>query len=126
MKIVEANVHVITADGALRRALVSRLQNAPDLPVTVLSERPDNGHYAPGEILLIPVTELPIPRCEELARQGLRLIVLAPMPRESDAAHYRDAGAVAYIPMSVDLSLLFNALKDVVGSEQSSAVSGQT
>lgn len=124
MEDVEANVHVITADGALRRALVSRLQNAPNLPVTVLQERPENGHYAPGEILLIPVSELPLERCEELARQGLRVIALAPMPRESDGVRYRDAGAAAYIPMSVDLAPLLGAVKSLLDSASGTNGSG--
>lgn len=116
---MEAKVHVITSDGALRRALVSRLQNAPNLPVTVLPERPENGHYAPGAILLIPVTELPISRCEELARLGLRVIVLAAMPRDADASRYREAGAAAYIPMSVDLTPLFETIRSTLESVRS-------
>ena len=53
-------------------------------------------------VLVAPASDLPVRSCRQAAINGLRVIVLAPVPRERDQLAYEDAGAYAYIPMSID------------------------
>lgn len=69
---------------------------------------------APGDMLVAPVGDCPVERCAELVRHDVRVIVLTPIPRDSERALYLDAGACAYVPMTIDSSELLLAIEAVV------------
>lgn len=108
---MEAVVRVVSADGALRRALVSRLTNAPGMDVRVQADVPRDWNYLRGDIVVIPATEVPPARCQSLAASGIHVIVLAALPRQTERASFLAAGAFAYVTMAVDLSPLTDAIQ---------------
>jgi hypothetical protein len=106
-------VQVITADGALRRALSSRLGSALPLAAEVRSDLTSGRRFAPSDILVIPAAELPPARCRALTQHGLHVVVLAAFPRRIDEQSYLDAGAEAYVPMTVDTAMLVGAIERI-------------
>ncbi len=96
----------------MQRALAIRLTRLPgvlipgngDEPVRPDALRPvlDTDGPVPT-VLVAPAPDLPVRSCRQATINGLRVIVLAPVPREREQLAYEDAGAYAYIPMSVDI-----------------------
>lgn len=101
-------VHVLTTDGALRRALLGRLKRVPEIDELVC----DDGAPPPQprDIVVATASDCPTDRVAELATAGVRVIILAAVPREGDRDRYRQAGACAYVAMAVDTTLLVNAI----------------
>ncbi len=113
---MEAVVRVVSADGALRRALVSRLTDAPGITARVQADVPRDWDFPSGDILVIPATEVPPKRCRSLVAAGIHVIVLAALPRQLERASFLAAGALAYVAMAVDLSALTDAIQRALTS----------
>jgi hypothetical protein len=94
-------IHVVSADGALRRALVARLERAPELHEHTEGAAGFEG-IGPGDVVVTTPADCPPERAHELVRAGAAVIILAPIPRPEERARYERAGAAAYIPMLID------------------------
>lgn len=104
-----ATVHVVTSDGALRRALLGRLEHVPGL--NLLMRDGTAGAPKPEDVVVATTTDCPSERVAELTTAGVRVIILAAVPRASEQDRYRKAGAQAYIPMTVDTTQLVDAIQ---------------
>ncbi|WP_322819631.1 hypothetical protein [Tepidiforma sp.] len=103
-------VHVVTADGALRRALVARLERAPGLREFTSGEV-DYASVQPGDVVISTPADCPPERAHELARTGAAVIILAAIPRPEEQRRYERAGVAAYIPMLIDGLDLVDAIR---------------
>lgn len=97
-------VHVLATSRELRRALNAGLQRAPGLLL-----REDEPGAA--EVIVAPVADCPPSRCAMLTSAGARVIILAPVPRETERLQYGLAGAAAYLPMGGDAGPLLAAIR---------------
>ena len=100
-------VVVVAMDAYLRNAVAARLQ--PHAPAGFMaSESLDSA--APDDIVLVPERECPPARCQVLARQGARVIILSALPNDRQRAAYARAGADAYVTLSTDPSGLIGVV----------------
>ena len=103
-------VHVVASDETLRSALVNRLQAAELVP-------PPRGdtldHVYSSGVVVATTADCPSERCAELAAAGVRVVVLAPVPRQGERDRYLRAGAAAYLPMDVDGRELVRSVRNV-------------
>jgi len=102
------SLHVVTSDGALKKALVTRLDRALGMN---LSHDGQRHPPEPDDIVVSTTTECPAGRAAELAASGVHVIVLSAIPREDERDRYRQAGAEAYLPMSTDVTQLVDAIR---------------
>jgi DNA-binding NarL/FixJ family response regulator len=102
-------VHVATTDATLHRALRSRLSRAEGFSVSDFGRA--SGALTMGDIVITTVSECPVDHCAEMAAKGLAIIILAAIPRQSEADQYRAAGAAAYVAMTVDSEDLMSAVR---------------
>jgi DNA-binding NarL/FixJ family response regulator len=103
-------VQVVASDEALRSALVNRLQAAD------LEPAPRGGtldHVCSPGVVVATTSDCPSERCAELAASGVRVVVLAPVPRPGERERYLRAGAAAYLPMDVDGRELVRSVRHV-------------
>lgn len=107
---MEPIVRVVSADEALRRALVSRLTPVIDIKMDTESSLSPERALRASDILVIPAAELSPPGCQDLVDEGFHVIVLAAVPRPVDEQSYRAAGAADYIPMTIDPAPLVDAI----------------
>ncbi len=107
-------VYIATDNAALRRGLMAQFGQQPSL-FFVPDSSPD-GLAVPGDVLVSTPSDTPAERCAELAAEGLRVVILAPVPREREHQRYRLAGAAAYLPMSVEHGQLLSEVQRVVES----------
>ena len=98
----EPLVHIEASAPDLARALRFHLQS--------LGLRVTNGSAHAANVVITLVTECSTDRCRELAAEGVRVIVLAPVPRDADRERYTAAGAF-YLPMTLDRTLLVSAIR---------------
>jgi DNA-binding NarL/FixJ family response regulator len=103
-------VHVVTADGALRRALVARLERAPGLREFASGDL-DFAAVQPGDVVISTPADCPPERAHEVARAGAAVIILAAIPRPEEQRRYERAGVAAYIPMLIDGLDLVDAIR---------------
>ncbi len=94
-------VHVVSSDGALRRALVARLERAPELHHHTSGDL-DFSSIRPGDVVVTTPADCPPERAHELVRAGAAVIILAAIPRQEERSRYERAGVAAYIPMLID------------------------
>jgi len=106
-------IHVVSADGRLRQALRSRFGTA--LCGCVVATATAVGGVAAGDVVVAPAAELSVSDCARLARDGVRVVVLAPIPRLLEEHRYSAAGARSYLPMTVDTGPLIEAVKRAAG-----------
>jgi DNA-binding NarL/FixJ family response regulator len=66
-------------------------------------------------VVVTPVSDCPSERCVELAAEGTRVIILAAIPRESERDRYLEAGAAAYVAMTVGGDQLIGEIRRVLG-----------
>jgi DNA-binding response OmpR family regulator len=100
-------VVVVAMDSYLRNAVSARLQ--PHAPGGfIASDSLDAA--APDDIVLVPERECPPARCQMLARQGARIIILSALPNDRQRAAYARAGADAYVTLSTDPAALIGAV----------------
>lgn len=107
-------LHVVASDALLRRALLAKLRTAHLEGITLPDHDGRLTTLAPGDMVITPVADCPLERCSELARSGVRVIILAPIPRESERQQYLDAGASGYVPMTIDSNDLIAAIRILV------------
>ena len=112
-------IHVIAASAALRHGLVAGLGDLPLISphATALTSR----DVSPADIVIAPTSDCPPLDCAQLVKSGARVIVLAPIPRESERVTYENAGVSAYIPMTVGTRELLKAIV-TAGLERAPAV----
>ncbi len=92
-------VVVVAMDSYLRNAVAARLQ--PHAPAGFIATDSLDA-AAPDDIVLVPERECPPARCQVLARQGARIIILSALPSDRQRAAYARAGADAYVTLSTD------------------------
>ena len=103
-------IHLAVSDGSLRRALVSRL--VPILGNGIFADAPPvQGTMSAGDVVVSPACDLTTEDCALLAKRGVHVIILAPLPRPSEEKQYERAGAVSYLPMAVDTAPLVRAIE---------------
>jgi hypothetical protein len=96
----------------LRRALVAQLRQAPDFELPELGG-PMDGASA-SDVVVSTTSDCPEGRVAEFARDGVRVVVLAAIPRKEECRRYRSAGASAYIPMTADGVSLLKEIREAV------------
>ena len=104
----QLNVYVVTADQALKRALIGRLQRDPDLTLPAHDGTFDE--LESGDLVLTTPADCSSALARQLATAGVKVVVLAPVSREDARARYEGAGA-AYVPIAVDTDGLFAAIR---------------
>ena len=103
-----ARIHVIAASASLRNGLVAGLGDLPGISPHAAALA--SGDVSPADIVIAPASDCPPPDCAELVKSGARVIVLAPIPRESERLRYENAGVSAYIAMTVGTQELLKAI----------------
>lgn len=101
-------LYVVTGDRALKRALIGRIQLAPEFHLP-----PSDGSFdqlSAGDLVLTTPADCSPAFCAQLVAAGVHVVILAPVVREADGARYRRAGA-EYIPMLVNTQQLFEVLR---------------
>ncbi|HET7736981.1 MAG TPA: hypothetical protein VFK32_00250, partial [Tepidiformaceae bacterium] len=84
-------VRVMAASDALSGALRMRLAEAR----TIAPYLARDGQLACGDIAVVSALDYPPEACRQLVASGIRVLVLAPVPRESDRKKFVDAGVLA-------------------------------
>jgi len=117
-----ASVHIVSRDSALRRALLARLNRAPD-PLLLTGGSscdvlPESG------IVVVPSPDCSMDACAQLVAQGCTVIILAAVLRDSERERYLKAGATAYVPMAIDSEQLLVEIRRIVGGAPGDAPSG--
>lgn len=106
-----AMLHVLTQDVRLGRALVDLCRRVEGLQIGGI--RPvDLFTPAHGALVLTPTPECTTWHCEKLSTGGSRVILLAPIPRESERIAYFGAGAHAYLPMELRSNELLATVRE--------------
>ena len=101
-------IHVIAASVSLRNGLVAGLGDLPGISPHAAALAA--GDVSPADIVIAPASDCPPIDCAELVKSGARVIVLAPIPRESERIRYENAGVSAYIAMTVGTQELLKAI----------------
>lgn len=104
---LDIGVQVVVGDASLRGALAARIARAPGFSVTAQSD--DFDGIAPGELVLTTPADCSTQQCAELVKNAIHVVLLAPMPRETERVGYAFAGG-RYIAMLLDTEELFEAL----------------
>lgn len=105
-----AMLHVLTQDVRLGRALIDLCRSVEGLQIGGI--RPvDLFTPALGALVVTPTPECTTWRCEQLSSGGSRVILLAPIPRDSERKAYFGAGAHAYVPMDLRSNELLATLR---------------
>ncbi|MGK2964220.1 MAG: hypothetical protein ACSLFM_01290 [Tepidiformaceae bacterium] len=112
-----ARIRILAASDALRGALAMRLAEARTIAPSVTLD----GAMERGDIAVVSALDYPPPACNELVRQGIRVVVLAPVARESDREEFMQAGVYAYLPMAVDADELVDHLEGALRPTASSS-----
>ncbi len=90
--------------GALVDSLARRLTGV----ARVSSKRPP--HSIPGAVVVTASDTTSLEECSRLQAQGAGVVVLAAVPDLGAQAQYLGAGALAYLPMALDLAPLVGAI----------------
>lgn len=93
-------LHVLTQDVRLGRALIDLCRGVEGLQIGGI-EPIELFTPACGALVVTPTPECTTWRCEQLSSGGSRVILLAPVPRDSERIAYFGAGAHAYLPMEL-------------------------
>lgn len=116
MKGMAQPIRIVTRDTTLRRVLARILERSGRFAVTPTAGFPSQPN--PEELVVAPVGDCSLRRCEALAAAGGRVIVLAAVPRRAEQEQYLEAGAVAYLPMDPDGKALMDALANAGSAGQ--------
>jgi hypothetical protein len=92
-------LYILAKDPALRRVLAAQLAAGDNFTVTTAV--PDRAANGQAPIVVAAASDCPPSDCRRLTSLGLRVVVLASIPRAGERAAYLGAGAVAYLPMTV-------------------------
>lgn len=74
------------------------------------------GRTAPGDVVVMTCDSGAVERCADLTRHDVRVILVAAIPSEEEEAAFRRAGAEGYLPMSLDLHPLLDAVAAALAS----------
>ncbi len=96
---------------ALYRALRAQLARMADWDFRPLDQ--PLGEAPAGAIVVATPSVVGAEECRALAARGIHVVILCPIPRPSDREAYLEAGAAAYVPMSVDGRELYEALRAI-------------
>lgn len=102
-------IRVITADPALRNALVGQIERSGRFSLTTLGEPALDGAGLDDVVVTTPA-DCSAEECLEMVQKGTRVIILTPVPRERERQLYMSSGAGAYLPMLIDGGELMDAL----------------
>ncbi|GAB4330977.1 MAG: hypothetical protein Kow0010_16090 [Dehalococcoidia bacterium] len=109
-------VHVVASDPLLRRALIAKLRSA-QLEGVVMPEHDGRDRAPrPGDVVITPAADCDLQRCADLTGAGVRVIILAPIPRESERQHYLGVGASGYVLMTIDSNDLIEAIRTTIAN----------
>jgi hypothetical protein len=97
-----AHVFSATGDAALRKAMVQRPQQLGGISI---DEVLDPSAAAAGDVLVTTTLGFSPAQCADLVADGVKVIVLAPLPSSDQERAYASAGAV-YLPMTMDVEPL--------------------
>ncbi len=100
-------VHILAATPGLRAGLRAELASVPGV---ALEEPNSQAPWAPGDIVIVPVSECSPRRCAEFIATGVTVIVLAEFPNKAERNLYWTTGASAYIPMTPGSTELTDAV----------------
>jgi DNA-binding NarL/FixJ family response regulator len=103
------SIRVITADPALRNALVSQIERSGRFALTTVGEPVLDGAGLDDVVVTTPA-DCPAEECLEMVQRGARVIILTPVPRERERQLYTSSGASAYLPMLIDGGELMDAV----------------
>lgn len=104
-------IFVYFVDATLAKTLRGRLAAATGREVEIIPDLP-TGLKAPG-VLVTSTTQCSPAECAGISETGHQVIVLAAVPSAFQKQLYESAGAVAYLPMSLDLAPLIEAIGEV-------------
>ena len=100
-------VAVWASDAGLRDALAAALNCFT--PVRLLPDLGSARWEAPS-VLVAPAGDCPPEACKRLASDRWRVVILVPVPRALERVAYLGAGATGYVPMTVGLDALREAV----------------
>jgi DNA-binding NarL/FixJ family response regulator len=103
------SIRVITADAALRNALVSQIERSGRFALTTVGETVLDGAGHDDVVVTTPA-DCPAEECLKMVQRGARVIILTPVPRERERQLYTSSGASAYLPMLIDGEELMDAV----------------
>ena len=106
-------IRVITADPALRTALVGHIERSGRFTLTTVGEPVLDGAGF-GDVVVTTPADCSAEECLVMVQRGARVIVLTPVPRERERQLYTSSGASAYLPMRVDGAELMDTLDAVL------------
>ena len=107
-----SHVFLAALDSELRQALIRRLSRAGELEFTPLAVF-EGLHL--GDVVVTTSPHCSVSLCASLAGQGVRVVVLAPLPSAQEEAEYLKAGGSAYLPMVIDVEPLQRELVRLTG-----------
>lgn len=110
-------IRVITADPALRNALVGQIERSGRFAVTTVGEPLLDGAGIDDVVVTTPA-DCPAQECEAMVARGARVIILTPVPRERERLLYSESGASAYLPMLIDGGELMDAVDAAIRGER--------
>ena len=100
-------MRVLTSDIALAEQLCARLGDTLGRAVTILRAANET---TPREIVVTTTSACSPDECAGLTQSGVLVVVLAALPSNFQEQNYRSAGAADYLPMTLDIGPLSEAV----------------
>lgn len=100
-------MRVLTSDAALAEQLCARLGDTLGRAVTVLDAA---SQTLAREVVVTTTSACSPDECAGLAQSGVSVVVLAALPSNFQEQNYRSAGAADYLPMTLDIGPLADAV----------------
>jgi DNA-binding NarL/FixJ family response regulator len=113
----QPTILIAIADDVVRKAIGITLARA--LPAFRVYT--DGFGTGDGAVVVSTPRDCGLTRCNEFAQLGRSVVILAPVPRTTEATAYLQAGAAAYLPMDPNTGALVRA---VAASAARPSVSG--
>lgn len=104
-----STIRVITADPALRNALVGQIERSGRFALATRGEPILDGAGLDDIVITTPA-DCTAEECLAMVERGARVIILTPVPRERERQLYTGSGASAYLPMVIDGGQLMDAV----------------
>lgn len=112
-------IRVVTADPALRNALVGQIERSGRFVLPTIGE-PVLDSAGLDDVVVTTPADCPAEECLAMVQRGAHVVMLTPVPRERERQLYTSSGASAYLPMRIDGGELMDTLESVLnpGSQQ--------